>query len=106
MGLMRNIPDAHPVYKLLRPHVRYTMAINTAARISLITEDGLIPVIFSVGFDGQNEVFRRSGKRYSITWSNIKHNTKERGVDDSTKLLFYHYCDDGFKIWDALKAYI
>ena len=29
MGLMRNIPDAHPVY---RPHMRYTTAINTTAR--------------------------------------------------------------------------
>ena len=105
MGLMRNIPDAHPIYKLLRPHMRYTMAINTKARESLLGPDGAITAIFSVGSEGQNVVLRRAGKKYSVNWSNIKKNTKERGVDDASKLPHYHYRDDGFKIWDAIEAY-
>ena len=31
MATMRNIPDAHPLYKLLQPHYHYTIGINTAA---------------------------------------------------------------------------
>ena len=50
-------------------------------------------------------VLQRAGKRYSVNWSNIKKNTKERGVDDASKLPHYHYRDDGFKIWDAIEAY-
>lgn len=106
MGLMRNIPDAHPVYKLLRPHVRYTMAINSRGRKSLMGPDGSTAALLSIGSEGQEELFRRAGKRYSVNWSNIKHNTKERGVDDPTKLPHYYYRDDGFKIWDALEAYV
>ena len=106
MGLMRNIPAAHPVYKLLRPHVRYTMAINKKARESLISSNGVIAAAFAVGSEGENELFRRSGVKYSIHWSNIKRFAKERGVDDGSKLPNYHYRDDGFKIWDAIESYV
>ena len=105
MGLMRNIPDAHPLYKLLRPYIRYTMAINAAARKSLLGSEGIIANVFAIGSDGQNEVLRRSGRMFSIHWSNIKQNIKERGVSDRNKLPGYYYRDDGFKIWDALGEY-
>lgn len=105
MGLMRNIPDAHPLYKLLRPFIRYTMAINASARKSLLGPEGIIAELFAIGSDGQNEVLRRSGRVFSVYWSNIKQNIKERGVSDSSKLPGYYYRDDGFKIWDAIEGY-
>ncbi|CAI8046595.1 Polyunsaturated fatty acid 5-lipoxygenase [Geodia barretti] len=106
MGLMRNIPDAHPVYKLLRPHTRYTMAINNKARESLIGPNGAINATFSLDLQGQKDVFCRAGKKYSVNWSNIKRDVKARGVQDSSLLPFYHYRDDGIKIWDALTTYV
>lgn len=92
-------------YKLLRQHVRYTMAINTRAQESLIVPNGAIAAIFSIGSYGQDELIQRAGKKYSVHWSNIKWNIAERGVTDSAKLPLYHYLDDGFKIWDALEVY-
>ena len=106
MGLMRNVPAAHPVYKLLRPHLRYTMAINKKARQSLISSSGVIAAAFAVGSKGENELFRRAGKVYSVHWANIRRFAKERGVDDGGKLPNYHYRDDGYKIWDALECYV
>ena len=106
MGLMRNIPDAHPVYKLLRPHTRYTMAINTKARESLLGANGIIAAIFSVGSEGQNEVFRRAGRKYSVYWSHVKRNVELRGVHDSSQLPLYHYRDDGILIWNAFEKYV
>ena len=106
MGLMRNIPNAHPVYKLLRPHVRYTMAINRKARESLINATGILARTFSVGADGELEVFKRCGTAYSVHWSNIKRNTEERGVDDASKLPHYYYRDDGYRVWDAIESYV
>ena len=105
MGLMRNLPDAHPVYKLLRPHTRYTVAINSKARESLLGPNGTIAAVFSIGSEGQNEVLRRAGKKYSVNWSHIKINVELRGVQDPSLLPLYHYRDDGIKIWDALKEY-
>ena len=36
----RNLPLLHPLFKLLSPHVRSVMAINTLGRMELIVEGG------------------------------------------------------------------
>ena len=109
MATMRTLPDAHPVYKLLRPSFHYTMAINTIARERLLNDGGIIDVIFSIGGDdansGKNEVLRRTNRIYNVHWSNIKRNIAERGVGDADKLPNYFYRDDGVRLWDAIEAY-
>lgn len=106
VATMRNIPDAHPVYKLLQPHFRYTMAINSAARAALINEGGIIARNFSIGNDGMIELFKRGSEIHRVQWTNIKWNLKERGVDNPAELPGYYYRDDGIKIWDAIEAYV
>ncbi|XP_067249525.1 polyunsaturated fatty acid 5-lipoxygenase-like isoform X2 [Chanodichthys erythropterus] len=41
IAMYRQLAAVHPVYKLLIPHVRFTVAINTAGREKLICESGL-----------------------------------------------------------------
>ena len=106
MGTMRNLPDPHPIFKLLRPHFRYTMAINCRARASLINDGGIIDTLFAIGGKGRQELMRRGGTAYNIHLTNIKRNTKERGVDDPKTLPGYHYRDDGFKLWNAMESYV
>lgn len=106
VGVMRNLPDPHPVFKLLRPHIHYTMAINSRARLTLINDGGIIDLIFSIGGDGRRELMRRAGTSYHIDWSNIKKNVKDRGVDDPDLLPGYQYRDDGLKIWQAIEDYV
>ena len=106
MGTMRNLPDPHPIYKLLRPNFRYTMAINTRARATLIADGGIIDQAFAIGGEGRRELMRRGGTIYDIHWTNIKRNTKERGVDDPKTLPGYYYRDDGLKLWDAMESYV
>ena len=105
MGVMRNLPDAHPVHKLLQPHFRYTMAINTKAREKLIGDDGVLDSVFSIGGEGRRRLMRIAGKAYSIHWTNIKRSVKERGVDDPDLLPGYYYRDNGLKIWEAIEAF-
>ena len=106
MATMRNLPDAHPVYKLLQPHFRYTIGINSAARKNLINDGGLIDQIFSIEGEGKNELIGRASKAYNVQGANVKWNTKERGVDDPTLLPNYHYRDDGILIWNAIESYV
>lgn len=106
MGLMRNIPHHHPLYKLLRPHVHYTIAINFLARETLISKKGAISEIFSIGYKGESELLQRAYQKYSIHWSNIKRNIQERGVGDREKLPHYYYRDDGLKIWNAFEEFV
>ena len=102
MGTMRNLPDAHPIYKLLRPHFRYTMAINQRARATLINDGGLLDKVFSIGGAGRVELMKRGYKSYSIHSTNIKRSILERGLD---KIPGNYYRDDGFKIWDAIEEF-
>ena len=103
IATMRTIPDAHPLYKLLRPAFRYTVAINAQARNVLVNEGGIIDVIFSVS---KTQLIERCNEIYSVHWSNIKRNLEERGVDNPDKLPNYFYRDDGVRLWDAIEAYV
>ena len=106
VAVMRNLPDAHPVHKLLRPHFRYTMAINARARKTLINDGGVIDQIFALGGDGKKELMRRGGASFNVHWTNIEHSVKVRGVDDPNLLPGYFYRDDGLKIWQAIKNFV
>ena len=106
MASMRTLPDSHPILKLLRPHFRYTMAINTQARLTLINPGGIGDKVFSIGGDGLVELFARSSEAYRVQLTNIKHGMKERGVDDPDKLPHYYYRDDGMKVWEAMEDYV
>ena len=103
---MRNLPDAHPLYRLLQPHFRYTIGINTAARAKLINPGGLIDNAFSIGGRGREIFTERASKIYDVHETNIKENAKKRGVDDRNLLPNYHYRDDGILIWDAIESYV
>lgn len=106
MATMRNLPDSHPIYKLLRPHFRYTMAINTRARKTLINPGGILDQVFAIGGKGMGEFFKRVSKEFSVDWTNIRKNSKERGVDNPDQLPGYYYRDDGLKVFKAIEDYV
>lgn len=101
----RNLPNAHPIYKLLRPHFRYTMAINAAARASLINNGGIIDKISSLSSEGKTELFERFGHQYNVHCTNIERSVRQRRVDNDKELFHYYYRDDGLKVWTAIKEF-
>ena len=106
MATMRTLPDAHPISKLLRPHFRYTMAINSRARATLINDGGIIDRLFAIGGQGKVELMKRVSANYSVHWTNIVKSVRERGVDDVDLLPGYYYRDDGLKIWKAIEMFV
>ena len=106
VATMRNLPDAHPIYKLLYPHFRYTMSINCAARLMLVNPGGIIDQIFGIGGEGKVEFFQKVYKEYNVDWTNIEKNVAERGVDNADQLPGYYYRDDGLKIFRAIKGFV
>ena len=106
MATIRNLPDAHPLCRLLLPHYRYTIGINTAARLRLINSGGITDQAFSIGGKGKDMLFQRACRVYDVQGANVKENVKKRGVDDKDLLPNYYYCDDGILIWDAIESYV
>ena len=45
----RQLSAMHPIYKLLDPHMRYTLEINAIARQNLLNADGVIEQGFTPG---------------------------------------------------------
>lgn len=46
VATMRCLPSLHPVFKLLVPHLLYTMEINVRARSDLISERGFFDKVW------------------------------------------------------------
>ena len=49
---LRQLPTVHPLWKLLSPHIRGVLAINTLGRSVLIAEGGVADETLSIGGKG------------------------------------------------------
>ncbi|KAG2259596.1 hypothetical protein Bca52824_078890 [Brassica carinata] len=111
----RQLSAMHPIFKLLDPHMRYTLEINALARQSLISADGVIEEGFTAGSYGME----MSAAAYKSSWRFDKEGLPadliRRGiaVPDPTqphglKLLIedYPYANDGLLLWSAIQTWV
>ncbi|CAK7339261.1 unnamed protein product [Dovyalis caffra] len=111
----RQLSAMHPIFRLLKPHFRYTMEINALARQSLINAEGVIETSFFPG-------------KYSIEMSSVVYDKEWRfdnealpkdlinrgmAVEDPSaphglKLIMedYPYASDGLVLWDIIKEWV
>ncbi|NOK09783.1 lipoxygenase family protein [Corallococcus exercitus] len=108
MATMRNLPDPHPVYKLLRRHFRYTLAINDGARKGLLAEGGVFDDLIATGGPDQGHVFlgRKGYKAWTLADNKPRPDIERRGVLDPAVLPHYPYRDDSLLLWDAIEEYV
>ncbi|XP_010415331.1 PREDICTED: lipoxygenase 6, chloroplastic-like [Camelina sativa] len=108
----RQLSTMHPVYKLLHPHMRYTLEINARARKSLINGGGIIESCFTPA----KYAMELSSAAYKSMWrfdmEGLPADLVRRGMaeEDSSeecgvKLVIedYPYAADGLLIWKAIK---
>ncbi|XP_042513709.1 linoleate 13S-lipoxygenase 2-1, chloroplastic-like [Macadamia integrifolia] len=111
----RQLSAMHPIYRLLKPHFRYTMEINALARLSLINGGGIIETAF---FPGKYSI-EVSSVYYDKFWrfdeEALPADLIKRGmaVEDPTakhgvRLIIqdYPFASDGLVLWDTLKEWV
>lgn len=111
----RQLSAMHPIFKLLDPHMRYTMEINALARQNLINADGVIESCFTPG----RYCMEISAAAYKSFWrfdmEGLPADLIRRGmaVPDSTqpyglKLVMddYPYAADGLMIWASIEKWV
>ncbi|XP_058755726.1 linoleate 13S-lipoxygenase 2-1, chloroplastic-like isoform X1 [Vicia villosa] len=111
----RQLSSMHPIYRLLHPHLRYTMEINKVAREVLINANGILEISFfpkkytmelsSVAYDKlwqfdlqalPNDLINRG---MAVEDPNAEHGLK-LAIED------YPFANDGLLIWDAIKQWV
>ncbi|XP_077602862.1 arachidonate 12-lipoxygenase, 12R-type [Crocuta crocuta] len=103
LAMLRQLPMCHPLYKLLVPHTRYTIQINSIGRALLLNEGGLSARGMSLGLEGFAEVMVRALSETTYESLYLPNDFVERGVQD---LPGYYYRDDSLAVWDALERYV
>ncbi|KAI4329075.1 hypothetical protein L6164_021377 [Bauhinia variegata] len=111
----RQLSAMHPIFKLLDPHMRYTLEINTMARQSLINGDGIIESSFTPG----RYVLEISSAAYKHFWrfdqEGLPADLIRRGMAEADptqpyglNLLIqdYPYANDGLMIWSAIENWV
>ncbi|ROK15788.1 Arachidonate 5-lipoxygenase [Anabarilius grahami] len=106
IAMFRQLPAVHPVFKLLLPHIRFTIAINTKAREQLICECGLFDKANGTGGGGHVELVQRSMKTFTYKSLIFPEAIKERGMDSKEELPYYFYRDDGCSVWEAVASFV
>ncbi|XP_066445143.1 polyunsaturated fatty acid lipoxygenase ALOX15B-like [Eleutherodactylus coqui] len=99
----RQLPRNHPVYKLLIPHLRYTLDINTFARKQLIGPGGLFDENMVVSEEGVKSLVRRAMEEMTYSALCLPENIKARGLESIPN---YFYRDDGQMIWEAMERFV
>uniref|UniRef100_W5LZM4 Lipoxygenase domain-containing protein n=1 Tax=Lepisosteus oculatus TaxID=7918 RepID=W5LZM4_LEPOC len=103
VATLRQLPSVHPLFKLLIPHMRYTLHINIMARNVLVSGGGLFDKASSTGGLGKFEVMQRGFT--SLTYSSfcLPEDIAACGVE---RIPNYHYRDDGLKLWAAINRFV
>ncbi|XP_022996082.1 linoleate 13S-lipoxygenase 2-1, chloroplastic-like [Cucurbita maxima] len=111
----RQLSAMHPIYRLLHPHFRHTMAINAVARETLINVEGLIESIFSPGKYSMEISSVVYEKQWQFNLEALPADLIHRGlaVEDPNaphglKLSIedYPFANDGLILWDAIKQWV
>ncbi|XP_059936614.1 polyunsaturated fatty acid lipoxygenase ALOX12 isoform X4 [Mesoplodon densirostris] len=103
VATMRCLPGLHPVFKLLIPHIRYTMEINTRARTQLISDGGIFDKAVSTGGGGHVHLLRRALAQLTYCSLCPPNDLADRGLLGTPGAL---YACDALRLWEITARYV
>ncbi|KAL2090268.1 hypothetical protein ACEWY4_014956 [Coilia grayii] len=103
VSTLRNLPTAHPLYKLLFPHCRYTLHINTDGRHNLFGPKGVYTNATNLGGQGQFDLMKKWFSEMTYSALCLPEDICNRGLES---LPNFFYRDDGQRLWDILNSYV
>ncbi|XP_066502590.1 polyunsaturated fatty acid lipoxygenase ALOX15B-like [Hoplias malabaricus] len=104
VALLRTLPQAHPLYKLLFPHTRYTLQLNIQARNTLISKDGIFSKYTAIGYGTDIQKFMQRAMS-SLTYTSLclPDDISARRLNDIPN---FYYREDGQRLWDIIQRFV
>lgn len=103
VATMRGLPSIHPIFKLIIPHLWYTMEINVRARTGLVSDMGLFDQVVSTGGGGHVELLRQA--KGSLTYRSLcpPDDLTDRGL---LGVKSSYYAQDALRLWEIISRYV
>uniref|UniRef100_A0A673VQN9 Arachidonate 15-lipoxygenase n=1 Tax=Suricata suricatta TaxID=37032 RepID=A0A673VQN9_SURSU len=103
VATMRCLPSIHPIFKLIIPHLRYTLEINVRARNGLVSDMGVFDQVVSTGGGGHVQLLQRAVAL--LTYSSLcpPDDLAERGL---LGVQSSFYAQDALRLWDTITRYV
>ena len=101
----RQLPPNHPVYRLLRPHFQFLLAINTRGNTILLGAGAAIDHLMAPTRETSLALINQAYRSRPFQDYALPHDLKRRGVEADV-LPEYPYRDDALLLWGAIEAYV
>ncbi|KAL5271305.1 hypothetical protein ACHWQZ_G001821 [Mnemiopsis leidyi] len=103
MACYRNLPNAHPIFRMLQPHIQGIIPVNVQARGVLINPGRNAISLFLSAGDNLSHLFNNYYKKFNYEDLILPLDVEKRGVGDIPEYL---YRDDTLSHWNIISKYV
>ena len=102
----RQLSSRHPLFLLLTPHFKGTLAINNSAVESLIAPKGVVDQVMAPTIQDVWKVTVEGVESFPVDDVMLPDTFRQRGVDNPDELPKYPYRDDSMMYWEAIHDWV
>jgi len=106
MATQRQLAVAHPLSRLLAPHLEGAMFINEAAALIIMAPLTTGDVILAAPIETLQRDCGRDRLAYDFYDNMLPNDLRARGVDNPADLPDYPYRDDALLVWNAINQWV
>lgn len=100
----RQLPNNHPLYRLLTPHLQFLLAINTRGNKILLGEDAAIDKLMATTREASLGLINKAYRQRPFTEYALPNDIKRRGIEPEV-IAKFPYRDDALLLWSAIANY-
>ena len=106
LAMNRCLAPVHPIFKMLKEHLKFIISIDTLAREVLISPGGSGDISLSIGH-GSAGIKQLLAKAFrTMTYEEDLHYMNNLEARDVMDLPGYHHRDDSVRLWGVILEYV
>lgn len=106
MATQRQLANAHPLSRLLAPHLEGALFINEAATLIIMGALTTGDTILAAPVETLQRECGRDRLAHDFYANMLPNDLRARGVDDASQLPDYPYRDDALLVWNAISQWV